>query len=517
MITPKAGYIVDPNNPNGVIPDPGVQHDAFGSPEVAPGTPIPAANPPTDAVDPKLRDMSIALANGDKTGGLGSSPVTVDTKMPDTHITTDTKGPLSEDDKKLMGLGLTQADLDKLKNPNGFDPQSFNTLIGNIENKLKTNNDLVTTRGYIIKHLYDSPLTPDEMAKLPPEIQEVIKSGNKDAIEIQLRLMNDQISGRANTLTQSISTLTSGYEKAVATADKQKSDAMGTIKDFIAQYGSKAIPTLQALYPNIDLSKLMNIPTLAETKPKIVGSASGGYFQINPDGTSTQVVAPSGGAGGADSSVLAGMLNYYYTTGQVPAMGNSSSGLRAAFWGAVGSGDPNAVGGAAANKAAISAATAAGRTQANQYAAATTAIGTMEKQLQLLDTYSDKVDRTGTPILNKYLLAAKGQIAGDADTVALQNIVQTASYEFAKILSGSAASIAGVSVTSAEDAKNLINANMTPKQIKEIIGLMKTEANYRLTTQKATIDSIQQDIKNLGNSGGTSDGGNTTDPMGLGL
>ena len=134
------------------------------------------------------------------------------------------------------------------------------------------------------------------------------------------------------------------------------------------------------------------------------------------------------------------MIDYYKTTGLIPPMGMASSGLRTAFWKAVGQQGNNLVSDAAANKAGLASAQSALRTQQTQYSATKTSLNTLDKQLDLLAQYNNKIDKTGSPILNKYLLYLKGQYAGDADTAALQNIVQTASNEFAKILSGSAGS-----------------------------------------------------------------------------
>lgn len=144
------------------------------------------------------------------------------------------------DNSKLTSLGITPDQIAALNSPQGMDQMSFSNLIGGVEQKLKTNNDLVTTRGYLIKHLYDSPLTQDQMTQLPPEIQTVVQGGNKDNIELQLRLINDQISGRANTLSQSIQYLTDGYKTYQAQVEKSKQDAQTIIEDALTRSGSLA-------------------------------------------------------------------------------------------------------------------------------------------------------------------------------------------------------------------------------------------------------------------------------------
>lgn len=199
----------------------------------------------------------------------------------------------------------------------------------------------------------------------------------------------------------------------------------------------------------------------------------------------------------SDPDMVNGMVDYYRTTGNLPPFGMGNQAMRSAFWKAVGASGSNTVADAAANKAAIAAATSALRNQQTQNAATKTAIGTFDKQMQIVQEYSNKVDRGGSPIANKYLLWLKGQVQGDADTAAFQNAIKTASLEFAKIMSGAAASIAGTTVSSQADAEKLINSSQNPSQILEIMKVMKREADARLSSYQETVNQQIQDIKNL--------------------
>jgi len=242
-ITPAPGYIVDPNNPNGVIRDPGTIATA---PATSSNVPTPTPLDPTPTTAPKV----------------------------------------STEDQKLLTMGITPDQLKQLNTPEGLDPMSFSSLIGNVENKLKTNNELVTQRGYLMKQLYDSPLTPEEKAKLPEDIQRVIDSGDKDTIELQMRLLNDQIAGRANTLSQSIGYLTRGYETSVKQMEDQRNSAINTVVDFVGQYGSKAPQVLQSLYGKdyldklktmgIDINAMASISTIAQEKEKRIADKDTG-------------------------------------------------------------------------------------------------------------------------------------------------------------------------------------------------------------------------------------------------
>ncbi len=266
MITPQKGWIVDPANSNNVIPDPSNLGPA----------PTPVSSPPS---------VSTPVAP------TVTTPTTSSTPAPVSNSVQTSPAPTSED-QKLLNLGISPDQLKQLNSPQGMDPASFQSLVDTVETKLKTNNDLVTTRGYIIKHLYDSPLTADEMMKLPVDIQKVLQAGDKNSTELQLRLLNDQIAGRANTLHQSIATLTHGYETAVTTAENQRKDAINTVLQFAQTYGAQAPTVLKSLYgaeyldklkaQGIDIEAMSSAKTVAEQKasaaPKIFGSQATGYF-----------------------------------------------------------------------------------------------------------------------------------------------------------------------------------------------------------------------------------------------
>lgn len=489
-------------------------------------------------------------------------------------------------------------------NPTGMDTTSYMGFMNSLNTNLQQNNALVDQKNLITKQLFDQPLTPDEIKKLPPEMQSVISGGNQDQMKLQLKIINDTLQGRNDSVAKSIGFLTTSYEQN----QQDTRTALANLETYATNNGLKLGDLVGAMAPIVGKSvadqlqknlSALNYPYI-KSGLQAVSGGPGSYSVTIPSGSiasqtnnplnikysdtvstfgaqNSGVTAQDGGtfssfnspeaglqAGikllksdvyanltvdqamkkwsnngyGADvspslnpnqtvgslsdsqlqqltsdmatresgssvkssaSDELQGMLDIYHTTGVIPPMGLSASGLRTQFYAAIGKEGPGAVSDASANKAEIAGATTALRTQTNQYAANQTSIGTLDKQLDLVQSYSDKVDRTGSPLFNKYLLYLKGSVAGDADTAAFQNIVNTASAEFAKILSGSSASIAGVTVSSQQDAKNLLNASMSADQLSSVIGLMKAESNYRLTSQKDSINTLTSDIKNIGN------------------
>lgn len=203
-------------------------------------------------------------------------------------------------------------------------------------------------------------------------------------------------------------------------------------------------------------------------------------------------------AGPADPEAVRGAVEYYRQTGNMPAFGMGNTPLRAAFFREIGADGSQIISEGQAVKAERAGLSKAYATQQNFYRAEKTALGALDRQLDLAAQFSSKVDRTGSPLIAKYLLYAKGEVAGDEDTKALENIVTTASYEFAKIMSGSSASIQGVTIRSAEDAKKLLNAAMSKEQFKTILALMKQEGEIRLNARKQEIDILEQDLRRIG-------------------
>lgn len=221
------------------------------------------------------------------TTNAGTTPIANYTPPSTTGSTPPPPAVTSPEDQKLMSMGLTTEQIAALNSKEGMDPTSFQNLIGNVENRLKTNNDLVTNRGYLMKQLYDSPLTPEEKAKLPEDLQRVVSTGDKDTLELQMRLLNDQIAGRANTLSQSIKYLADTYKTHVDDVEKQKNDAVGTVVDFVQQYGDKAPQVLGSLYGpeylaklkamGIDINAMAAIKTIAQQREdRLASDTSGG-------------------------------------------------------------------------------------------------------------------------------------------------------------------------------------------------------------------------------------------------
>ena len=135
---------------------------------------------------------------------------------------------------------------------------------------------LANARQLLYKQLYDTPLSPDEMSKLPPEYQTMVQTGNKQEVEMGMRLLNDTISGRMGTMDQSVQFLAKQYSDSQANLQTQRQGAIDSVIKFVGQYGSQAPAAMKALYgqsyldqlkaQGIDINTMASLPTINQTK-----------------------------------------------------------------------------------------------------------------------------------------------------------------------------------------------------------------------------------------------------------
>jgi len=109
-----------------------------------------------------------------------------------------------------------------------------------------------------------------------------------------------------------------------------------------------------------------------------------------------------------------------------------------------------------------------------------TSEGTASRNLDLAARVSAQVDRTGSPLINKYLLFLKGEVAGDDNTQLLNNAVETAANEYANVVT--AGSGGGVAATDSarEHARSMLHSSMADGTFQKVVKQMKIEmANRR--------------------------------------
>jgi hypothetical protein len=171
----------------------------------------------------------------------------------------------------------------------------FGQALNEMRTKLSANDDLMKQKAMLLQQLYDKPLNPDEKLKLTPSQRSAVDNQDRNMIDMEVRLINDTVQGRADTLDKSISYLTDTYQKSIDNAEKQKSDAQTLVYQFVQQYGDQAGAALKALYGPDKLQQLKDmgidiagfeqasLPTINQER---YGTTPSGDFTVTiPQGT----------------------------------------------------------------------------------------------------------------------------------------------------------------------------------------------------------------------------------------
>jgi hypothetical protein len=105
---------------------------------------------------------------------------------------------------------------------------------------------------------------------------------------------------------------------------------------------------------------------------------------------------------------------------------------------------------------------------------------------------SAKVDRTGTPVINRWILAGNNKLRGDVDTATFNTAVNVFSNEYAKIMSGSMGNTP-VSDSARKEAHEILNTSQTPEQFRANVELLKREMKNRIIgLNQSEAELIQQ-------------------------
>lgn len=111
-------------------------------------------------------------------------------------------------------------------------------------------------------------------------------------------------------------------------------------------------------------------------------------------------------------------------------------------------------------------------------------------QADLVQSLSDKVNRTNIPAINAAILSGKINIAGDETAQLYANALTTFGEEYAKIMGGSTGSAAAATDSARRTAHDLIRVGLTKGQISSTIKQMQWEMRQTLLGYDATIDHI---------------------------
>lgn len=86
---------------------------------------------------------------------------------------------------------------------------------------------------------------------------------------------------------------------------------------------------------------------------------------------------------------------------------------------------------------------------------------------------SSKIDRSGSPVVNKWVLGGR-RAMGDPDVEALDAAITTMAVDYARIMSG-ATGAGGTPISTAEEAKSLIRKELSHKSFQAVIGVLNKD------------------------------------------
>lgn len=103
---------------------------------------------------------------------------------------------------------------------------------------------------------------------------------------------------------------------------------------------------------------------------------------------------------------------------------------------------------------------------------------TAEKNMDLAEDLSNQTDRTGSPVVNKWLLRTQKDVMGDPMVAKYDMAIRSAVNEYAKVINS--ATGGGVSTDSARgEIWEMLNPAMTKQQVSDVLTYMKKEMQNR--------------------------------------
>jgi hypothetical protein len=118
---------------------------------------------------------------------------------------------------------------------------------------------------------------------------------------------------------------------------------------------------------------------------------------------------------------------------------------------------------------------------------------TADKNISIAENLSAKVDRTGSTVLNRWLLAGR-KATGDPDVAAFNAAVRTAINEFAKVTSS--ATGGGVTSDAARaDIEAILNTAYTPEQFQAVVRVLRQEMDNRIKGYDEQIEATKRSMR----------------------
>ncbi len=117
-----------------------------------------------------------------------------------------------------------------------------------------------------------------------------------------------------------------------------------------------------------------------------------------------------------------------------------------------------------------------------------------EANADMVAEFSKKLDRTGVPVVNQWIMAGNRELAGNPEVTKFDVAIKSTINEFTKIVSGS---MGNTPMAEGEIKKNekLLNNAQTPEQVTAALATMRRETDNRMKGFKAQADETLAAIR----------------------
>ncbi len=119
------------------------------------------------------------------------------------------------------------------------------------------------------------------------------------------------------------------------------------------------------------------------------------------------------------------------------------------------------------------------------------------KNLDLAMAVSPQVSRTDSQWINSHMLGFIRGATSHPELSDFETKLYTASREYAKVSTGSSASVAELSAAATAQVERLLNSAQDPKTLAAAIQAMRDDMNSIVTSNNETITGLQQQLKGL--------------------
>lgn len=198
------------------------------------------------------------------------------------------------------------------------------------------------------------------------------------------------------------------------------------------------------------------------------------------------------------ASALDMAADNYLRTGELPAMGMGGAGTKVQIMNhAVERAKQNgAIADPGTSKALYQGLKSSLAQQQRLYGMTSSFENNTRENMKLLESASTATDRTGSPLINAYLVQAKRGVFGDPAAAKLHDAILTVANEVAKIRSGS---LSGVTTDAARrEALGSINEAMARGQLNAVLDQMRSEMKNRTEQQQLELKKTESNIRSIG-------------------